>query len=172
MQEEHLPTAGNGGGRLAEAARHVWGVCRPMTADRLARGFSIVEGSVVESAEPEDEALAVRGDADSFVLLYRRYLTPVYRYLYARIGNSAEAEDVTSVAWERVVESLPGYRPTGSFRAWLFTVASRALADHYRHRKAAPAPIDDLCDDLPDNREGPEEAALLADEGLYVLGVI
>jgi len=39
----------------------------------------------------EREALAARGDVESFVCLYRAYLKPVYSYLYARLGNRQEA---------------------------------------------------------------------------------
>src|SRR5690348_7351843 len=87
-----------------------------------------------ETEEPgahSDEALAARGDAASFTTLYRRHLRPVYSYLYARLGNMQEAEDVTSLTFERAWSSLKSYRQrsTGSFRGWLFTIAHRALAD-------------------------------------------
>ncbi len=61
-----------------------------------------------------DEALAARGDAASFTLLYRRHLRHVYSYLYARLGNTQEAEDVTSLAFERAWAGLKGYRHTSA----------------------------------------------------------
>jgi RNA polymerase sigma factor (sigma-70 family) len=119
-----------------------------------------------------DEALAACGDADSFVLLYRRYLTPVYRYLYARLGSHEEAEDVAAFAWERALGSIGGYRPSAPFRAWLFTLARRTLVDHYRRRRGgsmSPIPIDEMGDVLVDPETGPEERAVALDESRRAL---
>jgi RNA polymerase sigma-70 factor (ECF subfamily) len=107
-------------------------------------------------------------------LLYRRHFTPVYRYLYARLGSYEEAEDVAAEAWERVLTSLPGYRPTGPFRAWLFTIARRALADHYRHHRRHasqndPVPLDDLGQAFLDPDAGPEERVIAHDEARRAL---
>jgi hypothetical protein len=40
---------------------------------------------------------AARRDPGAFSILYRRYVTPVYRYLYKWVGNSIEAEDLTEL---------------------------------------------------------------------------
>ena len=85
----------------------------------------------------EDEAAlveAARGDPAAFTSLYRRYVTPVYRYLCQRVGSPAEAEDLTSQVFLAALESLPGYRQGVPFRAWLFGIARRKLADYYRLR--------------------------------------
>jgi RNA polymerase sigma-70 factor (ECF subfamily) len=119
-----------------------------------------------------DEALAARGDTDSFVMLYRRHLNAVYSYVYARLINRQEAEDVTSLAFERAWQSLPNYRPTGSFKGWLFTIAHRTLADHQRQRRPHPVPLGILADVLHDPAIGPEEAAVIAEQMRIVLQII
>src|SRR5438034_5726109 len=91
--------------------------------------------AATEPEEASDEALAARGDADSFIQLYRKHLRPVYGYLYARLGSREEAEDMTALVFERALASIGSYRPTGSFAGWLFTIAHRALADYYRQRR-------------------------------------
>ncbi len=127
----------------------------------------------VEKREAEsEEALAVRGDADSFILLYRRYLGPVYRYAYSRLGNRQEAEDVTSVCFERAWASLPRYRSTGSFKAWLFTLAHRAVCDHYRHRQANTVQVDSVAEALLDPSKGPDEAAIASEQHRNVLQLL
>jgi RNA polymerase sigma-70 factor, ECF subfamily len=135
--------------------------------------LDIVAPIWAEEADTEpDEALAARGDADSFVTLYRRHLRPVYSYLYARLVNRDEAEDLTSVAWERVWSSLPNYRPTGSFKGWLFTIVHRTLADHYRQKKPRVVPLGILADVLLDPELGPEEATLLSEQLRLVLQIL
>lgn len=95
--------------------------------------------------EMDDLALVkhARQNADAFAELYRRYLTPVYRYLYRRTGNVQDAEDLTTQVFTTVLESLTGnrYRERGFFVAWLFTIARRRTVDYYRQR-----PVEELAD--------------------------
>jgi RNA polymerase sigma-70 factor (ECF subfamily) len=90
-----------------------------------------------ESLEMEDELLVTRAHRDpcAYAVLYDRYLNPVYRYFFLRLGSRPEAEDLTSQVFLAALESLPGYRQGSSFRAWLFGIARRKLADHYRLRR-------------------------------------
>lgn len=131
--------------------------------------------AIANEREPVDEQaeqLAVRADADSFVHLYRLYLNPVYSYLYARLGNRQEAEDVTSVAFERAWSSIGNYAPTGSFKAWLFTIVNRSLADYYRGRKPAPVGVDSLADTLTDGAMGPEETVIASEQLRHVMSAM
>jgi RNA polymerase sigma-70 factor (ECF subfamily) len=102
-----------------------------------------------------DEALilaaASRGDAAAIAHLYRRYIRPVYRYLYSRVGDSADAEDLTSQTFLSALESLPRYRHRGRFAAWLFAIARRRAADHFRRlRPQADLDQQALVADSPD----------------------
>ncbi|PKN92907.1 MAG: RNA polymerase subunit sigma-24 [Chloroflexi bacterium HGW-Chloroflexi-6] len=79
-------------------------------------------------------------DPDSFAALYRQYLPAVYRYLYHRVGNVAEAEDLSAQTFTEALDGLMQgrFQPGGSFPAWLFTIARRRAADFYRQRPTAP----------------------------------
>jgi RNA polymerase sigma-70 factor (ECF subfamily) len=83
-----------------------------------------------------DSALVERsrsGESDAFAEVYRRYLTPVYRFIFRRVGgDTAAAEDLTSQVFLEVIDGLSGYRERGRFVAWLFTITRRRLADRYR----------------------------------------
>jgi len=94
----------------------------------------------------DDAALVdrARSNADAFAALYHRYLTPLYRYLYHRVGNEKDAEDLAAQVFTEVLEGLETYRERGRFAAWLFTIARRKLIDLYRQR--ATAPLDDYPD--------------------------
>jgi len=95
----------------------------------------------------QDEASLIeraRRDPSAFAALYHRYLTPLYRYLYRRLGNTHDAEDLTAQVFTEALEGLVAYRERGKFVAWLFTIARHRLTDFYRQR--VPAALDD---DLP-----------------------
>jgi RNA polymerase sigma factor (sigma-70 family) len=96
---------------------------------------------------------AARRDPVAFAALYRRYVTPIYRYLYSRVGNAADAEDLTAQTFVAALEGLPGYRERGNFAAWLFTIAHNKAADH--HREQHPQlPLDEALDN-PRHGENP-----------------
>ncbi len=91
---------------------------------------------------------AAQRNAADFAQLYRHYITPVYRYLYSRTGNAADAEDLTAQVFLEALQALPRYKHRGHFAAWLFTIARRRAADHYRQPTLLPldellAPADD-----------------------------
>ena len=106
----------------------------------------------VDHATFSDGALAECcriGDADAFAELYRRYLNPVYRFLFRRTGgNVSLAEELTSQVFLDALDNLPHYRERGSFAAWLFTIARRRLADHYRKGQM------DILNEIPDELFG------------------
>ena len=98
-----------------------------------------------EDTTNADEPLlieAARQNPEAFDALYCRYLNPVYRYLYSRVQNKADAEDLTTQVFIEALEGLARYRDRGTFAAWLFTIARRRAIDH--HRKNRPVfPLDE-----------------------------
>jgi len=85
---------------------------------------------------------AARCDPEAFAALYRRFVTPVYRYLYRRLGSAKDAEDLTSQVFTEVLEGLVRYRERGNFTAWLFTIARRkAITAYRRHRPTLPLEV-------------------------------
>ncbi len=87
----------------------------------------------------EDAALAERardGDTQAFAALYDRYFEKVFRYVYYRVREEAEAEDVTSEVFFRALRAMPRYEPRQPFLAWLYRIARNAIID--RARAARP----------------------------------
>ena len=117
----------------------------------------------ISASTTDDVRLAVlaRNDPRAFAPLYERYLDPVYRYCYHRLRTREAAEDATSQVFYKALAGLGGFR-SGSFRAWLFTIAHNVVVDQLR-RQPAILPLDPL-DDPPDNALTPEELAIGVDE--------
>lgn len=121
----------------------------------------------LETTEDAILVRAARHDRSAFAALYRRYVTPVYRYLYSRVGNAADAEDLTSQVFIDALEGLPRYRERGSFAGWLFTIARHRAADYHRH--TPPALSLDEARDCPAEADGPLAQAVQG-EALQQLG--
>lgn len=71
-------------------------------------------------------------DEQAFQSLYRENLGPIYRFVYSKVRNREEAEDLTSQVFFKAIRSLNyGYNPR-STRCWLFQVARTTVADYWR----------------------------------------
>jgi RNA polymerase sigma-70 factor (ECF subfamily) len=80
-----------------------------------------------------DENLARRamGDETAFVTLYRRHVGRVHSYASWKVGTE-DAEDVTAEVFMRAIEGIAGFRGDASFKTWLFGIARRIIAQHFR----------------------------------------
>lgn len=66
---------------------------------------------------------ARRGDEGSFLSLYDRYRTPLYRFAWRLTASAAAAEDVVQECWVVALEARRFDDARGSLRAYLFGVA-------------------------------------------------
>lgn len=103
--------------------------------------------------------LAQGGDQDSLSVLYRRYVTEIYRYAYRQVGNREDAEDLTSQIFLQVVRSIGGYQPQGHFRAWVYGISKKVIVDWWRKYYRTPTlPLEDFLELEPVQRAGTTEA--------------
>lgn len=94
---------------------------------------------------------AAQADPARFVELYDRNVDRVYAYVSRRAGSRSVAEDVTSEVFEQALSNLGTFKWRGvPFVAWLYRIASNALADHW---KREGRDSHDLPPDVPDERE-------------------
>jgi RNA polymerase sigma-70 factor, ECF subfamily len=128
----------------------------------VSKRILLTKPSASLSTAPIDEAAlvsAAQRDRAKFTLLYDRYFRPIYRYLYSRVGNALEAEDLTAQTFLAALETLPHYHHRGYFSAWLFAIARNKAIDHYRSRVAEP-----LDDSHPDKAEDPLGQVIQSDQ--------
>ena len=113
-----------------------------------------------EQAEARLVARASDGDAEAFGNLYERHLDDIYRYVYYRVSNRQDAEDLTETIFLKAWEGMATYEPQKApFQAWLYRIAHNTVIDHYRTRKDT-APISDY-PFLTDEATGPSEQVFL-----------
>jgi RNA polymerase sigma-70 factor, ECF subfamily len=67
-----------------------------------------------------------------FEQVYDEHVVGIYRFVYARVGNRPDAEDLTAQVFVRAVEQLDTTRQPGQIAAWLYRVAQNAIADYWR----------------------------------------
>ena len=67
-----------------------------------------------------------------FEQVYLAHVVGIYRFVYARVGNRPDAEDLTAQVFSRAVEQLDTARDEPQIAAWLYRVAQNAIADYWR----------------------------------------
>ena len=77
---------------------------------------------------------AAKQDPRVFGELYKLYVEQVFRYLYSKIGNLHDAENITSQTFLAAFESFDKFRQDGHFASWLFGIARNKAMDHFRLR--------------------------------------
>jgi RNA polymerase sigma-70 factor (ECF subfamily) len=109
-----------------------------------------------EEARFVDQAKS--GDPEAFARLYDAYVERVSRYIYFRVSEETDTEDLVSQVFLKAWENLDRYKMGSSpFIAWLYTIARNLVIDHYRTKKDA-LPLDDAIA-LPSEMEMPDEEA-------------
>ena len=82
---------------------------------------------------------AQEGDKDAFAQLYEAYFDKIYRYIVIKIGNKAEAEDMTQQVFLKAYQSIRSFKWKGvPFSAWLFRIAHNQIVDFYRKKSKRP----------------------------------
>lgn len=88
-----------------------------------------------------------KGDLDSFNQLVYMYQRQVYNLILRMLGNYQDAEDITQEAFILAWRSVRKFKG-GSFRAWLFRIASNACTDFLRGKRTRKAEsLDELFPD-------------------------
>ena len=83
----------------------------------------------------------LKGNHNSFTILVNRYYASLYWVIYRIVGNSTDADDLTSESLVKAYESLSSYSNKYAFSTWLHTIGSNRAIDFVRNRNKQPSPI-------------------------------
>jgi len=100
--------------------------------------------------------------------LYERYLERIYRYVYYRVSDHDEAEDLTETVFLKAWEALPRFRVKGAtFGAWLYRIAHNTVVDRHRTQRAA-LPLSQALDVRDGGASSPEAVAEAEQESTWL----
>lgn len=87
--------------------------------------------------------LAVRaGELDALGELFEKYHGPLFGFLAKYTGDRTAAEDITQIVFQRILKYRHTYRDEGNFTTWMYHLARRCAADHFRKFNRAPTATD------------------------------
>ena len=82
-----------------------------------------------------------------FQTFYQEHLALIYRFVYSKVGNREEAEDLTSQIFIKAVRNIDIERGQQSMQKWLFQVARTTVADYWRqYYRTATSSLEALLD--------------------------
>lgn len=97
--------------------------------------------------------LSKKGDKDRKEKLFGYIYPKIYRFIYYRTNNKAEAEDLTGDVILKIAKALP--RQKGNFNSWIYKIARNTLIDFYRKSsvRKSKVSVQEMHEELPNGRE-------------------
>lgn len=78
------------------------------------------------------------GEAEAFGHLYDLFLDKIYRFIFLKVSNKQEAEDLSQQVFMKAWEAIGRFEDEGvPFSSWLYKIARNLVIDFYRTRKAS-----------------------------------
>lgn len=114
----------------------------------------------------EDERKLVErarsGDPEAVGALYEHYSDRIFRYVLLRVGDPADAEDITEQVFLKVIETVSNFTWQGesSFSSWIYRIAHNQMVDAIRRSASRPqVRLDHLDYTLPSEGGDPHHYA-------------
>jgi RNA polymerase sigma-70 factor, ECF subfamily len=84
-------------------------------------------------------------DPEAFGMLYDEYVDQIFRYVYYKIGNLPESQDLTGQTFLKAFENIDSYEMRDvAFSSWLYRIAHNLVVDFFRREsKRESVPIED-----------------------------
>lgn len=120
----------------------------------------------VDSDSDHDLMIAVRaGEVRRLGELFERYHKPLYGFFVRLTNQPSASEDLVQIVFYRILKYRHTYRDEGKFSAWIYHLARKVAADHFRKHARTPAPADPAdFHEQPDLQPTPDAQADTADD--------
>lgn len=77
----------------------------------------------------------LKGNKESLEVLIKRYLKPIYSFVYRYVNNTQEAEDITQDVFVKVWRNLKKFDQQRKFKTWIFAIAKNTSIDWLKKKK-------------------------------------
>jgi len=114
-------------------------------------------------APERDRILVARileGSREHFDELYETYFRRVHRFALKRLGDPAEAEDVTQEVFETIFRVLPSWRGDSSLLVWIFGITRNKVNRRFRGARPRVESLDEMGPDGFASDSAPADATV------------
>lgn len=69
--------------------------------------------------------------------IYHNYFDSIYKYVYFRVRNISDAEDMTSTIFEKIINNIEDFKKQegATLKSWIYAITRNTLIDFYRTNK-------------------------------------
>ncbi|SDR93512.1 RNA polymerase sigma factor [Opitutus sp. GAS368] len=120
----------------------------------------------VETTSDHELMIAVRaGEIRRLGDLFERYHKPLYGFFVRLTNQPSVGEDLVQIVFYRILKYRHTYRDEGKFSAWIYHLARKVAADHFRKHASTPTPTDPaVLHEQPAPEPQPSEQAATAED--------
>ena len=97
--------------------------------------------------DERDEEIADRvksGSKAGFEELINRYSSRLYHYLYPKMQNPQDVEDIVQETFLKAYKNILRFDNQYKFSTWIYTIATRSAISHLRKSRPTDSPVDHL----------------------------
>ena len=123
----------------------------------------------VEASNDHELMIAVRaGEIRQLGELFERYHRRLYGFFVRLTNQPSVSEDLVQIVFYRILKYRHTYRDEGKFSAWIYHLARKVAADHFRKHASTPTPTDpaDLAEQADSQLQPSEQATATEDVAL------
>jgi RNA polymerase sigma-70 factor (ECF subfamily) len=123
----------------------------------------------VEIPSDHELMIAVRaGEIRRLGDLFERYNRPLFGFFVRLTNQPSVSEDLVQIVFYRILKYRHTYRDEGKFSAWIYHLARKVAADHFRKHASTPVPTDpaDLHEQADPDAQPDAQAASTEDQAL------
>lgn len=77
---------------------------------------------------------ALNGEEEAFIQIYHQHVTSLYRFIYSKVNNQQDTEDLTSETFYQALKNLRTFSGKSTFKNWLYGIAKHLILAKYRER--------------------------------------
>ncbi|PCJ62586.1 MAG: hypothetical protein COA79_03475 [Planctomycetota bacterium] len=73
-----------------------------------------------------------KGDSNSFSFLIEKYSNRLFQFLYARLKNKEDIEDILQESFLKAFKKIEQYNPKYKFSTWIYTIVYHEFCRHIK----------------------------------------
>jgi RNA polymerase sigma-70 factor (ECF subfamily) len=112
-------------------------------------------------------------DKKWLTMLYEKFSKKIYNYIYSRVSNLEDCENITSKVWEKICKNINKFEweIQWKFEAWIITISKNEISSYYRKNKIISDQIEEY-ENFQDDKQTPEEFAREKSGNNFILNQI
>jgi RNA polymerase sigma-70 factor (ECF subfamily) len=105
--------------------------------------------------------------------IYDNFSDKIYKYIFRRVNNLEDAENITSIVWERICKYITKFNWNSKerFEAWIITISKNQISSYYSKNRIQSEWLEEY-QDFKDENLTPDKVAINNSSQEYLLKIL